>query len=304
MKIFLKAFAIIVLFFIAIQIIPPAKTTASNPFILKKGDKPQIIAHGGAKLLFPENTMVAFDGSAGIGVDILEMDIRITKDGVLVTHHNETIDETSNGKGRVIDLTFDELQKFNFGYNFKSLEGKYTYRDKEVKIPTLEDVIKKYNSYNMIIELKDEGETGFKAAEKLKELLTKYNMENKVIIASFNDDVLNYFKKITGGKIRTSTAHDETQKFTILHLLFSDLFYFGEDSAFHPPTTHGFIGLTIHFDTKRFIRSAHRRNMAVQYWTINDKEEMKKLIEIGADGLMTDRPDLMKELLSEMGYNN
>lgn len=297
-RLLLKILGAVLVLLILIQLIPPVKTLKDNPFVINPGDRPLIIAHGGAKLLYPENTMIAFDGSAKIGVDILEMDILITKDGVLVAHHDETIDRMSDGKGKVSEYTYQELLGFNFGYGFKDLSGQYSYRNSHVEIPTVEEIIQKHQYTPMVIELKNKGELGYRAAEELKALIDKYGIQDSVMVASFHDDVLKHFKRVADNSIKTSTSSKETAKFVIMNLGLVDLFYFGNDSALQIPLKHSGIPL----DRKGLIRSAHRRNMAVHYWTINDKEQMRRLINLGADGIITDRPDIMKELLREIGF--
>ena len=295
---FLKVLGVIFILFLLIQLIPPKKVTDYNPYMIKNTGRPLVIAHGGAKVLYPENTMVAFDGSADMDVDMLEMDVRITKDGILVTHHDLTIDRMSDGEGKVSQYTYDELLKFNFGHDFVDLKGDYPYRESPVLLPKLEDVFKKHGNFPMVVEIKDDGDLGIKASQELKRLIYEYNMDDKIIIASFNDDVLKYFKEITNDSILTSTANDESGTFVKLNIAFLDLFYFGNDEAIQIPLEHSGVAL----DKKRLINSAQRRNMVVHYWTINDPEEMKHLIELGADGIITDRPDLMQNVLKEMGY--
>ena len=109
----------IVAILIIINIVPQRDVIEENIFRMKEGERTKVIAHGGAKQLFPENTIEAFDGVMELGVDILEMDVCLTKDEVVVTHHDKTIDRTSDGSGRVRDYTYEELKNFNFGKSLK-----------------------------------------------------------------------------------------------------------------------------------------------------------------------------------------
>ena len=122
----------------------PGPGMAGNPFLRPEGAAPFVVAHGGCKHLFPENTMVAFDGAVALGVDMLEMDVRLTADSVLVTHHDDTLRRTSDGEGLIIGYTLEELGRFNFGAKFAGLEKKYPYRNCRVRITTLESVLLKY----------------------------------------------------------------------------------------------------------------------------------------------------------------
>ena len=121
--------AVIVLLYIILQFLPYPQADTKGIFRIEKGERPLVIAHGGAKLMNPENTVMAFDYAYNIGVDVLEMDLRLTKDNVLITHHNETIDETSDHTGLVMDYTYDELVQMNFGAKFTDYEGKQPYKN-------------------------------------------------------------------------------------------------------------------------------------------------------------------------------
>ncbi len=260
-----------------------------------------IIAHAGGQGLAPSNNMLAFDVSDAIGVDMLEMDVLLTKDSILVLHHNETIDSKTTGSGFVKDYTLAELRQFNYGHSFRDTLGNYPYRDSMVLITTLEEILKKYGEkYPMCIELKNKDAAwGKKAAEELLRLLTQYKMKDRTIVSCFDDSILGYFRKISQGKIVTGMGKSETKKFVLMNLFFLSRFYNNQSGVMQPPVESSGHRL----DSKKLIRSAHAKNIAVQYWTINEPEEMKRLIRLGADGIITDRPDIMKRVLKEMGYN-
>lgn len=282
--------------------VPEQQAIEVNPYIIEKDEAPWIIAHGGSKDLFPENTMVAFQGSVDIGVDALEMDVTMTKDEILVTHHDLTIDARSNGTGNVIDYTYEELLQFNFGYDFQDLDGNYPYRNDTVGIPIpigkLEDVFTNFRDKQLMVELKDRGENGKRAAEVLKSMIDEFELQNNIVVVAFSEEVLNYFYEITDGEILIGTSEEATKDFVFTGLSAMEFLYRPEASVVAIPTENSGINLA----SKRVINSAHRRNMAVHYWTINDKETMKDLIKKGADGLITDRPDLMQEVLEELGF--
>lgn len=287
------------LFLLLAKCTSPQKMLPENHFIAKDGKRPMIIAHGGAKHLFPENTLLAFDSVSIIGVDVLEIDVRITKDSILVTHHDAEIDNTSDGSGMLYDFTYKELLAFNFGYKFTDIYGKQPYQHKQLQIASLKDVFLNHPEIYMIAEIKDEGERGRLAARKMKSLIEECSMQNKVIVASFHHEILQYFREISGGSIPVSAAQKDATKFVLSSKAFMSFLHRPDYIALQLPQRAAGMNL----GTKRVINTAHRRNIAVQYWTINDKENMRKLIENGADGIITDRPDLMRELLIEMGYS-
>ncbi|MFY0689013.1 MAG: glycerophosphodiester phosphodiesterase [Cyclobacteriaceae bacterium] len=269
----------------------------NNHFIVGE-ERPWVIAHGGSKDLFPENTMVAFDGSMEIGVDALEMDVKMTADDSLICHHDDTIDRMSNGEGSVNDLTYNDLLAFNFGDGFVDLEGNNPYQEEHVGVTLLEAVFHKYPNVNYVVEIKDSGEIGMKAAEKLRRLLTEYDLFNQIIVASFHDEVLLYLNSMDGPTIPISAGAEEAKDFVIAAKFAGRIFYSPDAVAFQLPMKQSGFNLT----KQRLLNSAHKHNMAIHYWTIDDVDDMRRLIENGADGLITDRPDLMNELLDEMGY--
>jgi glycerophosphoryl diester phosphodiesterase len=275
-------------------------TSGSDSKFIAARKPPLIIAHGGSKQLFPENTMPAFDGVVPFHPDVLEMDVVLTRDSVLITHHDPTINRLSNGKGKVADYTLDEIRQFNFGYHFKDLNGNYPYRDSLVPPAVLDDVLGKYGrQFLFCIEIKDYSPSlGQSAARMLLKLLKKHNMEKRTMVACFDDGILNYFRKISEYKIPTSSAKRQTKRFVILQLFFAGNFFTGKCDALQIPVEReGF-----RMDKKSLIRAAHRKNMAVHYWTINDESEMRQLLLLGADGIITDRVDIADRIFREMGY--
>ncbi|MDF1573324.1 MAG: glycerophosphodiester phosphodiesterase [Bacteroidales bacterium] len=288
-----------VLFFLFLaSCVPEQDFLPQNPYIIEEGGRPWVIAHGGAKQLWPENTMPAFEGSVQMGVDVLEIDMKITKDEVLVCHHDHTIDRMSDGEGELGAYTYEELLAFNFGEGFEALDGSFPYQDDTIRIPKLEEVFDRYTDMYFTVEIKDRGESGQRAGELLKALVETWQLEDRMIVAAFDDETLTAFQGLEGNNIPVSTSQKEATKFVITAKTLTGVFYAPEAVALQLPMEQSGLNLS----RKHVINSAHKHNMAVHYWTINDKEDMRLLIENGADGLMTDRPDIMLELLEEMGY--
>jgi len=271
-----------------------------NPF-RKSADGPALnVAHRGGSRLAPENTLVGFESGVQLGVDVLEMDVVMTADDVLVTNHDVTIDRTSDGSGSVYQFTFEELQEFNFGYHFRASDGTYPYRDDPVRIPRLEQVFAAYPDQLMIIEIKNGPPRGLQAAEKIIELIKEYDMVEKVCVFSFNTEIMDRFHYFNDVGILPGASILEALDFVIA---ISD----GDDSdvsikskVFAFPLD--LEGIPLPLDDPSIIEAAGRHNIAMNYWTVNDKEQMKDLIIKGADGVITDRPDLMQEALTELGF--
>ncbi|BCL84462.1 glycerophosphoryl diester phosphodiesterase [Ktedonobacteria bacterium brp13] len=262
--------------------------------------KPYAFAHQGGELLAPTNTLVAFENALAIGCsDFLDIDVHMTKDGHLVSIHDTTVDRTTNGQGRVDSFTLSELQKLDAGYTFCDLEGNYRYRGQGIYIPTLEEVFSNYSSQIYLhFEIKDIYPKGgpSQIEEKLWTLIQKYHMERKTIVASFNQEIVDRFKKLSQGLVATGAGRAEIAQFTLAHKLGLPKFYRHRSTALEIPTTSTGFNLK----DRKLINGAHRLGIDVHYWTIDAKAEMRELIELGADGIFTNRPDLLKELLLEM----
>jgi glycerophosphoryl diester phosphodiesterase len=295
--IILSILFILIAVFILVNFLPVEKRPARAFF---EHDRPLVIAHQGGEHLAPSNTMASFSVANELNVDALEFDIHITKDGHLVTIHDSTVDRTTNGSGLVADLTLAEIQQLDAGYHFKDLNGEYSYRGKGVYIPTVEEVFQTFGDKRMVIEIKatNPPEQYEEIAQKLWELLEKYNLEEQVNIASFDQQVIDLFQTYSNGKTPVAGGKQEVTKFVVTHKLFVPNLYNPSVDAFQIPTSESIFDLT----DQKIIKGAHRRGMEVHYWTIDDKETMRSLIEAGADGIITNRPDIMIELLEEMGY--
>jgi len=242
--------------------------------------------------------MVAFKGSVDLGVEVLEMDVLLTKDGELVTLHDFNIDRTSDGKGNVTNHNYQDLLQYNFASNFESVNGDVPYSDGMIQIPRLEEVFSTFPDKMFMVELKDSIRNGKKAAEELKYLIEKYELQNRISVVCFQEQVLDYFYQITDGKISVGMTEDESIEFISTGLSGIEFLYNPRASLAALPIEYGGYRL----DYKRLIKSAHRRNIAIIFWTVDDKETMRDLIEKGVDGIITNRPDIMQELLIEMGY--
>lgn len=272
----------------------PIKPKDKHPMF--KRERPLVMAHQGGAALAPSNTLEAFHHAVELGVDIIELDIHQTKDGHLVVIHDDTVNRTTNGKGKVNELTLDEIQSYDAGYHFVDLEGHHSYRNEGVIIPTLESVFQEMpQNMRYTIEIKDTNhpELYETIGEQLWELMKKYNVENNILIGSFEQDILNMMTEITNGDAIVSAGEQEVTKFVILHKLGLHTLYKTKADSIEMPIKASGINLM----DKRLIQTAQTRGIDVHYWTINDVETMKELIELGVDGIITDRPDLMIELL-------
>lgn len=292
MKRFLLAIVLVILaFLLLINLIPINKIPWKNQ--LKS--VPLVIAHRGGAELWPENTIPAFDSAVAIGSDMLEMDVVLTKDTVLVVIHDDSIDRVSNGKGKVQDYLLKDLQQFDFSHHFKNQKGRNPYKDVVVPIPTLEQVLQRFRGVPKSIELKDTGNRGRIAARRIKELHDKYLFGDLVIISSFDDASIKYFRNIMDGKLYTTATTRESGKFVIFSMLFLDPLIYPYYEAYHLPYEYNNFNL----GRKRIINAAHRSNAVIHYWTVNDSAKMVELLDKGANGIITDRPDILIKIMEK-----
>jgi glycerophosphoryl diester phosphodiesterase len=288
--------AFFVLFSIIVYWLPVEKATLP-PFLQKENERPLVIAHQGGKHLAPGNTIEAFQNAVDLGADVIETDIHITKDGHLVTIHDPTVDATTDGRGYVKDYTLKELQRLDAAYYFQDLKGESSFRGKHIYVPTLEEVFQRFPDMRINIEVKDDNpeERIEEIVQKLIKLIEEYNMEDKVLIASFDQDIINLVEAYSKGRVATQGGKQEAKKFVILHKLFMRNLYKTNVDAFQLPLQEGNLDLT----QPILISGAHRLGLQVHYWTVNDRETMERLINLGADGIITDRPDLLLNILEK-----
>ncbi|HYF92677.1 MAG TPA: glycerophosphodiester phosphodiesterase [Symbiobacteriaceae bacterium] len=264
-----------------------------------QGNRVLVLAHQGASAYAPSNTLESFRLGLEQGADILETDVHLTKDGVVVVSHDETIDRMSNGSGYINSMTLNELRQYDFGYKFTPDGGKtFPYRGKGVRIPTLEDLFKAFPGVRVNIELKQEDPA---IEEQVWDVIRKYGMEDKVLINAFPSKPMERWATVAGDRTATGATMGNMIEFVIYYLLHLDWLYHPRVDAFQLPTSDKAGPLTVHFDTERMVERTHKLGMKIHYWTINDEETMRRLVSIGADGIITDRPDVAVTVLKEAG---
>jgi glycerophosphoryl diester phosphodiesterase len=255
--------------------------------------RPLVIAHQGGDGIRPGDTMVAFEHAVQIGADVLEMDAHITKDGQMVLMHDEKVDRTTDGTGLIEDLSLAELKQLDAAYKWSNDDGKtFPYRGQGIQVPTLEDLFQKFPDMRYVIEIKL---TENPIDKPLCDLLRQYNMQDKVVIASFHDEAMRRFRE-TCPEVATSASRGEVTKFVLLGKIFLSGLVTPQYESIQPPYDPE-ESMNIPIMTKRFIRESHAKNIAVEPWTVDDPALMKQYIEWGVDGIMTDRPDLLLEIL-------
>ena len=266
----------------------PTPAPVSHPYFAElQRAAVENIAHGGGQGHAPPNTLEALQLADAMGADVLEIDLQITKDGVLVLHHDDTLDRITDMKGPIADKTWAELQKADSGYH-TVIDGQL-FRGKGVKIARLEQAFTRFPSKRWVIEIKNDTEA---ASNRLCALISQFNETNRVIVASFHDAAMRTFRKACP-KVATAYSGDEVRLSLIASHLRLSRFVQSPGVALQIPISAAGFDLT----DPHFVRTAKSRGLKVQYWTINDPKEMRRLVGRKADGIMTDYVDRFKQAL-------
>ncbi|CAN5860100.1 glycerophosphodiester phosphodiesterase [soil metagenome] len=256
----------------------------------QKNSRPLVFAHRGGGGLIPENTLEAFVYSARMGVDVLELDIHSTADGTLVVMHDAAVDRTTDGRGRVNELTLEAVKKLDAGYVFSPDGGQtFPFRNRKITVPTLREIFDALPQMTFNIEPKQHTPSIIKP---LCALVRERKMIDKVIVGSFNQTTIDDFRRECP-EVATSASPSEVSRFLALSKAGLGDSYSPPMQALQVPENLGSLQVV----SKEFVETAHRRNLKVHVWTINETADMQRLIEMGVDGIMTDYPDRLLKLL-------
>ncbi|NLP12185.1 hypothetical protein GX408_17435 [bacterium] len=290
-----------------------------------------LIAHGGGNHEFPDNTLEAFYNAYSIDPQVMmETDVSLTRDSVVILSHDTTLDrKTRLINARIAAVNYADLMKneVDFGYhnsvsggvNVTGVFSKYTnHLGKEVTpldiaypdsvtprhpskflATTLAELVLAFPCNPINVEIKQSGSTGLAALHKVIETMENLDATHhtfaRMVLASFHQEIfveLQRIRKTRHPGLLLSPSIASVKKYMALQSIGLDLFYLDPVSVFQVPIQRA----GHRFDTPTFIRSAHRHNIAVHYWTVDDVETMHRLIQIGADGIMTNRPWILQGL--------
>jgi len=277
-----------------------------------------VAAHRGYRLLFPENTLVAIDSALARGADAAEVDVYVTRDSALMLMHDATVDRTTNGTGRVDQMTLAQIKALDAAYWFvpgcgtchgradaeytlrgyatgaRKLKGdmKKQFSPNDFRIPTLREALETFPDRLINIEIKNTAPQTVPYEQELAALLSEYGRTTDTIVVSFTDNATETFK-LFAPEVSTAVGTGEAAAFWTSSQ--------GPLPGAPNPRHHALQvpielnGLTV--VTPDFVRRAHANGLAVHVWTINDRAQMEALVAMGVDGIMTDRPTLLEDVL-------
>ncbi len=248
----------------------PSSAAARHPFLDWPGPIP--FAHRGGASDAPENTMPAFEYAVGLGYRYVETDVHVTADGVLVAFHDEDLQRTCGRPGRIGELPWIEVRAARVHAS--------------APIPLLEDLLGAWPDLRVNIDCKSDA-----AVNALVDILNRCAALDRVCVGAFSDARLRRIRRHLGADLCTSLGPRG-----VAALVFGVPWHTAALAA-QVPVTHNGRSVV----NPRSVARGHRRGLQVHVWTIDDPEEMHRLLDLGVDGIMTDRPPVLKKVLTERG---
>lgn len=266
-----------------------------NAYPFFSGAKPRVIGHRGATGVAPENTLPSFQRAFDDGAEFVELDVWGSKDGHAVIIHDGTLGRTTNGGGRVTKRSLGELRELDAGYWFTSDSGlHYPYRGKKIAIATLEEHLRAFPRAKTIIEIKQSRPP---ITQKVVETICRLGKQDQVLLATEKDEIMKGLRKeLEKNDLRIATGFS-----------YGEVAYFfswaagGQRASFVPagqamqiPCEYQGMPLV----SEATLKAAHNLGVEMWVWTVNDVEEMDRLLKLGVDGIITDYPSRLRNLMA------
>jgi len=256
---------------------------------------PQIIAHQGSSFELPPNTIEAFELAINQGADIIELDIWQTKDEIWIVIHDENLSRITGIDKSIGDVSLAEVRTFDAGFGFyKDNPNIKKAKNTQYNIPSLEQIFKNYPNQRINIEIKDPNESGL---IKLIELINRYNMQDNILVVSSHYNVIKKFRKLTKYKIATAASRSDIKRMMFWSWI---PFYQNKFDAFQLP----FYSETIKkygMNLPDWIKEKQEMGLEVHYWTIDNSKDIMHAVSIGANGIITNRPSVVYDILNGIG---
>jgi glycerophosphoryl diester phosphodiesterase len=261
----------------------------SSPRAFLSSERPLAFAHRGGSLLWPENTLRAFEGALEAGCRYLETDLHTSRDGEIVVFHDPELDRTTNGTGLLKRLSLLELKRLDAGYRF-TLDGKtFPFRGKGLTIPTFEELLELDPGARYNVEIKQSDPP---MVSLLWRLIERRRLHDRLLVAASKDALVREFRRVSRGAVATSAGTNEARLFWAASRVGLTRLVPTPYDALQVPTGAGPMTVI----DRRFVAAAHAAGLHVHAWTIDDCGEMRRLLALGVDGIMSDRPDRLIEV--------
>ncbi len=255
------------------------------------GLKPRVFGHRGAAGLAPENTLPSFALALALGADVLELDVHASRDGRIVVIHDPNLERTTNGTGPLREQPWVELQRLDAGYQFSRDGRDFPYRAQGIRLPALEELLLAFPQVPCNIEIKQADPP---IAEAVTHLIRRLGAERRVLLAAEHDPIMADIRRHAGA-IATSCTANEVAAFVSRLTASGFDGYEPPGCALQIPPRFGPIELV----TADSVAAAHRCGIEVHVWTINQRDEIERLLGLGVDGIMSDLPGLARVVVDE-----
>ncbi len=260
-----------------------------HPFLNQSG--PIASAHRGGAGEAPENTLAAFEIAVTLGYRYLETDAHVTRDGVLVTFHDDRLDRVTDRTGAIAKLGIVEVEAADAGYTFSPGDGSsFPFRGRDIRVPRLEEILMCWPDARINIDPKADP-----CVEPLVALLDRLGAWERVCIGSFSDRRLRRIRALSRGRACTSMG-PHSVALACLAATSGTMARLGADCV-QVPIRRGPFPII----TERFVQAAHRAGLPVHVWTINDEATMDELLDLGVDGIVSDRLRLLRDVFARRG---
>ena len=256
-----------------------------------RADWPVNFGHRGDSANAPENTLESFQRAVAAGAEGLELDAHMTRDGKIVVIHDDTLDRTTNGKGYVRDKTLAEIKQFDAGYRFSEGEA-HPYRGEGLRVLTLDEVFKEFPNVAINVEIKED-QPGIE--EAILAVIRENGAKERTLVAAGDHEIIKRFREVSGGTVSTSASEREIRAFFFISRLNLESSFQPPYDALQVPVVYGRAKVA----TPRFVEAAHNRGVRVDVWTVNEPEEMNRLLDVGVDVIMTNRPKVLQKVLEQ-----
>ena len=262
---------------------------ALHPFLDQR--PPLAIAHRGGAEEAPQNTFAAFGAAIALGYRYLETDVHLTRDGVLVAFHDPRLDHLTDRTGAIAALTVAEVEAADAGHGFSPDGGRsFPFRARGLRIPRLEELLLRWPQARVNVDPKGEA-----CVEPLVALIDRLRAWDRVAFGAFSDRRLRRIRTLSGGRACTSMGPRAVAVARVAAVC-GRMPPQGAECV-QVPLRHGRVPIV----TARFVGAAHRAGLPVHVWTVNDEPTMHQLLDLGVDGIMTDRPRLLRDVLAARG---
>jgi glycerophosphoryl diester phosphodiesterase len=256
-------------------------------------ETPIRFAHRGSRELWPENTWHGFDAVVGeLGYRYIETDIQITRDGVVIVFHDDTLERTTNGVGTVADWDWADIARLDAGYMFSPNGEDFPLRGEGIGISRLDDTFARYPDVHFNIDLKAK-----RSEWAVAEVIARTDRHDTVLVGSFSDRRTARFRRVTKGRVATAAGPQTSLAMYAASRLGRSVHT--DHAAFQLP--FDMRGASV---DRKLVDAVHESRSHLHLWTVNEPSDMRRFLDLGVDGIVTDRPDLLNAVLEEENHGN